>query len=280
MKEFHIHDGQTEKGPFTLEQLESLSIKKDTLVWYEGLEQWIKAETEPELNKLFSSKPAPPPLTKTINESLAGSYIQVAATPPPLMQKQQKKTSYLLPVSAITILAIGVVLWLMFQNKRNSETISTLQTQVLTQEAEKQQIAEQEKRKEEEQRRINEAITAKNQNYRNNWQKYIKPDYMPPAINYTLGGISSFNVYVSNETEYMLDQVDVLVEYIRKNGDTWQTRTINLFNVAPNSVETVVAPSSVNGVRVNLSIHKIVSKKMHFCYPVGSGDMNDPYFCK
>jgi hypothetical protein len=117
-------------------------------------------------------------------------------------------------------------------------------------------------------------------NYRNNWQNYIKVDHSEPKVDYTLGGISSFDVYVSNETTYMLDQVDIYVEYIRKNGETYQTKTVTILNVPAGSMEIGVAPESVSGVKVNCGISKIVSKKMHFCYPKDNGNPEDPYFCK
>jgi hypothetical protein len=268
MKEFFIHDGEAEKGPYTLEQLKSISLKKETLVWFDGLEQWTIAGNLPELNELFVTKLTPPPLTKTINESLAGTYVHVPAEPLP----QQKKKSYLMPLGITAVVVIAVIIWLMYQDNKNNETITTLQTQVSTQQLQKDQ-------KEDEQKKINEAIAKKNLEYRNNWEKYIRKDYDQLKIDYGLGGISQFNVHISNETEYMLDEVDVLVEYIRKNGEVWQSRTVSFSNIAPGTAETKVAPSSVNGVNVRLAIQKIVSKKMQFCYPFGSDNTGDPYFC-
>ena len=126
---------------------------------------------------------------------------------------------------------------------------------------------------------INEANTAKNMKYRNNWDTYIKVSNSEPSVDYTLGGISEFNVYVSNETEYILDQVDVLVQYIRKNGEIYQSSTVHLFNVVPNLMGSEVAPKSINGIKVSCTVEKIISRKMHFCYP-NNGNPEDPYFCK
>ena len=131
-----------------------------------------------------------------------------------------------------------------------------------------------------EKQRINAAITAKNMNFRNNWENYIKIDHNDPEVDYTLGGISSFNVSINNKTSYMLDQVDINVEYIRKNGEICQDKTVTIFNIPAGSTDFVEAPSSVNGVKVNCSISKIISKKMHFCYPTDNGNPEDPYFCK
>jgi len=71
-----------------------------------------------------------------------------------------------------------------------------------------------------------------------------------------------------------------LVQYIRKNGETYQTSRVHLFNVAPKTMEIGIAPKSINGIKVICSIEKIVSKKMHFCYPSNSGNPEDPHICK
>ena len=64
------------------------------------------------------------------------------------------------------------------------------------------------------------------------------------------------------------------------NNHPFQTKTITILNVPAGSVETAVAPASTNGIKVNCIISKIVSKKMHFCYPDDNGNPEDPYFCK
>jgi TM2 domain-containing membrane protein YozV len=64
--EFFMADGNVQKGPFPVEQLISQGLKRDTLVWREGMPQWQKAETVPELAGLFTGyqqhyAPPPPP---------------------------------------------------------------------------------------------------------------------------------------------------------------------------------------------------------------------------
>ena len=65
---FFMADGNVQKGPFPIDQLISQGLKRDTLVWREGMGQWQKAETVPELAVLFtgyqqqqSAAPPPPP---------------------------------------------------------------------------------------------------------------------------------------------------------------------------------------------------------------------------
>ncbi len=189
-----------------------------------------------------------------------------------MTQENKKPKSLLLIIAGIVIIG-SIIGWLIYQNSQNREIIDSLNDKVETQKNTQDQNEEQRKK-------INQANTEKNMNFRNNWQNYIKVDHSEPQVDYTLGGISSFNVYINNETTYMLDQVDIYVEYIRKNGDIYQTKTVTILNVPAGANETGTAPSSVNGVKVNCTISKIISKKMHFCYPADIGNPEDPYFCK
>jgi len=62
MKRYYYSSGLDNEGPFTLEELRSKEISRDTKIWYDGLGQdWKEAGSLPELVGLFSSKP--PPIT-------------------------------------------------------------------------------------------------------------------------------------------------------------------------------------------------------------------------
>ncbi|TVQ49464.1 MAG: DUF4339 domain-containing protein [Saprospirales bacterium] len=43
MKRFFYSDGENQFGPFTIEELKEKPIKPDTLIWYQGLEEWTAA---------------------------------------------------------------------------------------------------------------------------------------------------------------------------------------------------------------------------------------------
>jgi TM2 domain-containing membrane protein YozV len=63
--DYFMADGNVQKGPFPVEQLISQGLKRDSLVWREGMPQWQKAETVPDLAGLFAYQqqyaPPPPP---------------------------------------------------------------------------------------------------------------------------------------------------------------------------------------------------------------------------
>lgn len=58
---FYIAVNGQKTGPFTLEELKSKDIQKDTLMWTEGLDNWTKADHIALLKDILRS--IPPPLS-------------------------------------------------------------------------------------------------------------------------------------------------------------------------------------------------------------------------
>lgn len=62
MKQYYYSNGSKQFGPYSLEELKDHQITMNTLIWYEGLSDWTKANQIDELAKAI--KAIPPPLTK------------------------------------------------------------------------------------------------------------------------------------------------------------------------------------------------------------------------
>ncbi|KAA5826254.1 DUF4339 domain-containing protein [Algibacter amylolyticus] len=60
---YYYENAGQKNGPLSKEALKG-KISKDTLVWREGLENWIKASQLPELKDLFKNEPPPFPSTE------------------------------------------------------------------------------------------------------------------------------------------------------------------------------------------------------------------------
>jgi hypothetical protein len=62
---FHVAVGQSQTGPFDLsalaQQVASGQLKRDSLVWKNGMAQWTKAGDVPELASVFANSPPPIP---------------------------------------------------------------------------------------------------------------------------------------------------------------------------------------------------------------------------
>ncbi len=64
---YYFAEGNVQKGPFPVDQLVAQGLKRESLVWTEGMAQWQRAESVPELAALLGSaayqprEVAPPP---------------------------------------------------------------------------------------------------------------------------------------------------------------------------------------------------------------------------
>lgn len=97
MSQFYYSDGKERYGPFTIEQLKERNITSETLVWKEGLADWVPARNLADLQSLFSAD---------------ASFAPPAAAPyaPPLMEKPPK--NWLVESILVTLLCclpLGIV---------------------------------------------------------------------------------------------------------------------------------------------------------------------------
>jgi len=60
-KTYYIAVNGLRTGPFTFNELENKKIEKDTLIWTEGFENWVKAVEIPELKRFINVEPPPIP---------------------------------------------------------------------------------------------------------------------------------------------------------------------------------------------------------------------------
>ena len=77
---YYIAIDGVQQGPFALRELTSKPLRGDTLVWTEGLPDWKRADTVPELAPLL----APPPADQsTIPQTPPGNPFQAVLQTPP-----------------------------------------------------------------------------------------------------------------------------------------------------------------------------------------------------
>lgn len=289
MRQYFIHDGQQQLGPFTLETIKDQKISKATKVWHDGLTDWTTLENVSELVFLINT---PPP------------FQPISSAPPPLptsnfydLESESKKKSQMRAfIIAGCLLAAVSVGWLIYSNKSQAAVIEEVkqeqQSQAVAQqqkeaeekrqEEEKQQALQAEQqRQEDERKRINDELTQKNMNYRKNWADFIKAERT--SFTYReIGGISDLSVIFTNRTEYMLDEVVANVHIIKSNGDIWKIIEVPISNVPAGSQKTIAVPDQPRGTDVTVSIKSVTCKKMHFCFSemYFSGNGDDPHFCK
>jgi tetratricopeptide (TPR) repeat protein len=66
MKKYYIGINNQQFGPFTIDELKKKQIKQSTLVWTDGMHEWIEANDIDELKDILIS--VPPPLPNQINK--------------------------------------------------------------------------------------------------------------------------------------------------------------------------------------------------------------------
>ena len=61
MKQYYVIRNDQQTGPYTIEELATLELKPETMVWTEGMTDWAPAREVSELQELFApSTPTPP----------------------------------------------------------------------------------------------------------------------------------------------------------------------------------------------------------------------------
>lgn len=280
MRTYFIYNGVSEVGPYAIEQLKSLGLKGDTPVWYEGLHKWTKAESVEELKPLLGFSSLPPKFEQgsAQNSSVLPPNFSDSnyGNPPNVVPKNSVSLkSILIGVGVLAVVFIGIGIAISNSGSAYEENGGTGGLDTIANAAALERD------------RINEALTVKNRNYRNNFEKYIQVS--TNSYSYSdFGGISNLAVLVSNDTDYLMNEVVVTVDYIKENGEVFKSEQVSVYNIRAHETESAFAPESNRGTSVAVRIDQIRSKKMHFCYYASNGvgtysdpgNSNDPYFCK
>ncbi|MBS1563907.1 MAG: DUF4339 domain-containing protein, partial [Bacteroidetes bacterium] len=122
MKSYFVHNGQLSLGPYTIEELQSQQITRETPVWKEGFERWIAAGLVEELSDLFAASPPPFNATFMRRDDSTGN---VAMSGMSTTEKVGFRIGRLLGVSGLILcLAIGCILVYNYYNNRSYTTLS------------------------------------------------------------------------------------------------------------------------------------------------------------
>ena len=276
MRKYFIHNGETENGPFDIEQLKSMQIKSETPIWYEGLQNWTVAGNVEELKTIIISTSTPPKFenfTQQNSNVHPPSFRKTSFETNQNFEPKKSKTlrNVLIGVGVLAIVFIGLSI-----ATNNSEPTYNENGEFIAVDSAATSVVD------EERNRINEELTIKNRNYRNNIEQYVVANTNRYTYN-ELGGISNLDIIVTNNTEYLLDEVNVNVDYIKDNGGIYKSEIVTIYNIPAKQDKSVSAPESNRGTSVDAKIQTISSKKLHMCYDntfaPKAGEI-DPYFCK
>lgn len=72
MPKYFIIEKGNQVGPFSYEDLQVKSIQNDTMIWFEGLDKWVRASEVAELKDLFKTPPPyQPSYISPVNQNLS-----------------------------------------------------------------------------------------------------------------------------------------------------------------------------------------------------------------
>lgn len=220
MKKYYLHDGQAQQGPFSIEELKEKQLSKATPIWFDGIENWT---TVGEVEALKEIVNVPPPFVPTPPKQ----HTAVKTAPP----KRSNLGRVLIYLSIIALVLLCVFLYNAGVQK-NDEL----------------------KREE----RVNAEEDNKAE-IKNNITSYVTADRS--AYNYSeLGGISNLSITVSNNTDYLMDNVKVKIDYIKPDGDIWDSKIVDFNMIDPQTQTTIKVPDTERGVKVEYQIIEIQSK--------------------
>lgn len=96
------------------------------------------------------------------------------------------------------------------------------------------------------------------------------------------GGISNLDIIVTNNTDFIIDEITVAIDYIKKNDGVFKTEYLTFNNIPPKQNKSLSAPDSNRGLSVKLTKQSITSTDLNLCYnnsfTPAVGDP-DPYKC-
>lgn len=252
-------------GPIHKDDFSKNKYYKSTLIWYEGLDNWIPIDECEEFKHLIGSMPTP-----LLNSAALLAKDDIS---PPLSKKATVTQSSGFRNKAIYFVIIALLLLLSayllnMNTEMNSSPIPVSDT-TLTDSAEASIIKETE-------------IEVEKKTYRINWTKFINVTTNDFKKN-EIGGIKDLKVFLNNNTPYGLDSVKVKVDYIKSNGEVYQTETMRFDLVLAKNKKELFAPNSKRGVDVKCRIVAVYSSEMEFCYQQSKVESEmkseDPYRC-
>lgn len=253
--QYYIHDGKTQQGPYSKEEVKMLNITPDTLVWHEGLDDWTQAKN------IFEFASTPPPLKKM-------PPVLSKNTPDPLQESTRPK-SPLLKYMLVTTALLGIVFGTVIIGQILSNTTSSNESsqpnyypsynpnEIVIEN--KVNDALQKKEKEDK----NRAEEAQKQQYRKDIASYLNPhtnDYKRDPV---FGNVWDVQIKIDNNTPYKMDKVLVRVNYLRADKNTIQTEIITFHDLKPGVRQILEAPGCKGAYEVTCYVETVESNELY-----------------
>lgn len=105
-KDFFYANGKEQIGPISFEELKKLNLDGSTLIWYDGLNEWTKINSIPEIYDILEKKKSPPPLPnkeEIINKTEISGEVKII--------KEKNKNEILEPIKPTPKILQRLLIW-------------------------------------------------------------------------------------------------------------------------------------------------------------------------
>ncbi len=253
MKHYFIFKDGSQIGPLSKEELIEIKITKDTLVWFEGIETWVKAETIDELSICFIPTPPPPPIP-----IIQKPTIETSKEPEKQTGKKRLTTTHqIILYSCISIILVcGIIITTtLFKSNYNKGKHEGKQEVIEEVNAQVDEI--------ENQNKINEDRNKRE--VANNFEKYFKIRLSYTANN-LFGGLSNIKVTLDNNSKYRIDNMIVHINVYRSSGSFYKKFPAIFKNIKGNSSKTISLQNTAWGVKAEHVIFSVTSNEIGLNY--------------
>ena len=254
-----------QSGPYSFEQLKTMSILPTDLVWIQGRsEAWTYAAETEELKALF---PIALPGDQSSGSSSKNFPLETKYTRPldeikeMYVEHLQKtgKARWYKPALIASITAIIILAGMLIKKSTEPEAI-VIKDSVITPPPGGEAVTNSEN--------FQNALSKEFIPYEPKPKK-VKPKDLKKLVSVQvndydvkiLGGIKDLEITVQNFSEHLLDEVTVKIDYLKPKGEVVNSEIVTVTNIKPQEAKIAEVPSSPRGVKVKYTIVDIRSRE-------------------
>lgn len=109
MKKYYLYNGARQYGPFSFAELKHQYLLRDTPVWYEGLNEWVKAGSVEELQEILPPAAPPPFVVSNNSQGNTATPLPSPTTADPLKTRFLNKVLLITGILVLLLLALVIV---------------------------------------------------------------------------------------------------------------------------------------------------------------------------
>lgn len=108
-KQYYYLDGKDQKGPLSIEKLNEVGIKPDTLVWSDDMENWKPAKEVSELADIIKKLPPPPPIIDNYQKQTLTKEKELQTIDKTIVEDSNVKLWASVKIFSTIIILLGII---------------------------------------------------------------------------------------------------------------------------------------------------------------------------